>query len=168
MRSWGVIATPIGIPLILIGSFQLIRTVLVISGRRKGPLLRVFEAYTDKPQAYNSLRAVAVWITVVIIGVLIYLSETMTLPIAAFIPLVLAIATAVWANEQPDFIRQYLPFLMPEPRWFVDLSSRTTLTERRHIAYMWLKLPRRTRILYDHHDGAFRIWVDLVIMGTLG
>ena len=168
MRSWGVIATPIGIPLILIGSFQLIRTVLVISGRRKGPLLRVFETYTDKPQAYNSLRELAVWATVIIVGVLVYLSESVKLPTVAFIPLLSTIVTAVWASEQPDFIRQHLPFLMPEPRWYVDVRGRTTLTERRHIAYMWLKLPRRTRILFDHHDGAFRIWVDLVIMGTLG
>ena len=168
MRSFGVIAAPIGIPLILIGSFQLIRAVLVISGRLKGPLLRIFEAYTDKPQEFNSLRALALWTIVIIVGILICLSELMALSIAAFIPLILAILIATVAHEQAPFVRHYLPFLMPEPHWYVDLSSRTTLMERRRIAYMWLRLPRRTRILFDHHDVAFRIWVDLVIMGTLG
>ncbi|MCC6615479.1 MAG: hypothetical protein IT320_18545 [Anaerolineae bacterium] len=168
MRSFGVIAAPIGIPLILIGSFQLIRAALVISGRLKGPLLHIFEAYTDKPQEYNALRDLALWATILIIGVLVYLSDLMTLPIGSFLPLVIALVVVALAQEQAPFIRRHLPFLMPQPHWYADLSSRTTLMERRRIAYMWLRLPRRTRILFNHHDGAFRIWVDLVIMGTLG
>lgn len=168
MRSFGVIAAPIGIPLILIGSFQLIRMLLVLSGRLKGPLLHIFESYTDKPQEYNALLALSLWMSVFIIGIMVTLSDYMSLPIASFIPLVLTLSIMALAHEQTPFIRRHLPFLMPEPRWYSDLSSRTTLMERRRIAYMWLRLPRRTRILYDHHDSAFRIWADLVIMGTLG
>jgi len=168
MRSFGVVAAPIGIPLILIGTFQLIRTLLVLSGRLKGPLLHIFEAYTDKTQEYNALRTLALWMSVFIIGIMVTLSDYMSLPIASFIPLVLALSIMALAQDQSPFIRQHLPFLMPEPHWYTDLHSRTTLMERRRIAYMWLRLPRRTRILFNHHDAAFGIWVDLVIMGTLG
>ena len=90
----------------------------------------------------------------------------MRLPPIVVLPLILTVMLGYTAHEWPDEIRQRLPFLMPAPGWYADLYPRTTLIERRRIAYMWLRLPRALRHHYNQHDDAFLRWADLVIVGT--
>ncbi len=62
---------------------------------------------------------------------------------------------------------QYPDIFLSLPHWYVELRERTTREERRRIAYMWLCLPRSTRLHYNGSDRNFQIWADQVILATI-
>jgi hypothetical protein len=47
-----------------------------------------------------------------------------------------------------------------------ELVGRTTRAERRRLAYMWLRLPAKLRLIYNSNDRAFMEWADMVILST--
>jgi uncharacterized membrane protein len=48
------------------------------------------------------------------------------------------------------------------PHWYHDLLSGASRQERRHIAYAWLRIPRRLRWRLNADQRAFYAWADLV------
>jgi hypothetical protein len=159
--------TPFGVILILVGGYFFARTILVILGRLKSPLLHTFEPYTDTPPMYNSLRNIAIWLTILLFGIVSCLADFMRVPFMLVIPIVLAAIIAFAAEANAAAIYERVPCLMPLPGWYRELMARTTKLERRHLAYRWLALPSRARAHYNYNDKAFRLWADLVIASCI-
>jgi hypothetical protein len=53
------------------------------------------------------------------------------------------------------------------PGWHGRFMETTSRWERRRIAYMWLRLPLRTRLLYNANDRLFFVWAEQVIVSTV-
>jgi hypothetical protein len=166
MRDFGSSPVPVGVLLLVVGCYCFVRTLLIISGRLKSPLLRTFERYDDRPRLLNSARDLAASVACAMAGFYALVISRHTLPAIALMPMFAALAFVLLAHEQAAFIRTWLPLLMPLPTWYVDILSRTSAHERRHLAYMWLGLPRRVRQRYEQDDSQFLRWADLVITST--
>lgn len=67
----------------------------------------------------------------------------------------MAFAGSVIVRQKPA-LRQSLP------RWYFDLLRTTTRQERRHIAYAWLRVPRKMRWRLNGDQASFRVWADMV------
>jgi hypothetical protein len=78
------------------------------------------------------------------------------LPPTVFVVLALVAFGASLAAQQHPVMREALP------RWYHDLLLSTSRQERRHVAYAWLRIPRRLRWRLNADQRAFHAWVDLV------
>jgi hypothetical protein len=50
------------------------------------------------------------------------------------------------------------------PLWYYRLVQNTDREERRRLAYMWLRLPTKTRMTYNTHTVLFDQWVEQVLV----
>jgi hypothetical protein len=143
------------------GAF-LARTVLIISGYLKGPVLQRFERYGPEEFFYQPIPMFLVALS----AFLISFNEAlgMGIPIAPLIVLFLLIAYALWST--PELSHRYSWLLLRYPYWLTELKERTSRYERRRIAYMWLRLPKRLQSVYNSDDRAFQEWADFIILGT--
>jgi hypothetical protein len=66
-----------------------------------------------------------------------------------------------------DHVRSHIDFMLVLPIWYAKLRENTTRSEQRRLAYMWLRLPLRTRLLYNASDHYFFLWADLVIAASV-
>lgn len=145
------------------------RSALILTGFWKDPILRRFEDYGDPEKYYYPL-----WELMLSTGILLILSREVVgsfmwgglTPIVYAVGL-FAILGSYFAYFHPEMFGQRRGLLLNNPRWLHDLAGRTSRYERRRIAYMWLRLPRRLRITYNSNDRAFREWADMVILSTL-
>jgi hypothetical protein len=78
------------------------------------------------------------------------------LPPVVFVVLAVIAFGASLAAMQNPLIREAVP------RWYHELLSSTSRQERRHIAYAWLRIPRRLRWRLNADQRAFSAWADLV------
>lgn len=154
------------IPLVISLVF-LIRIGLILIGLMKGPILQTFEKYGDAENIYYPLPSMLLWAGVLVLSVTAFMADRadIILPTAP-LGLLLLIA-AYFAYTHPEIARQYPQIFMSYPRWYFELRERTSRYERRRLAYMWLWLPRRLRLIYNGSDYAFNQWADLVIMATM-
>jgi hypothetical protein len=74
---------------------------------------------------------------------------------------------AYFSYRYPHLTGQKHGLFLNHPRWLFELGERTSRLERRRIAYMWLRLPLRLRLIYNSNDRAFLEWADMVILSTL-
>jgi hypothetical protein len=155
-----------GFFVLLLGLGGLLRAWAIQAGYLKSVLIRLFERYGDAFGLYNPLFQITFWFGVLLAGVLMIAATRLELSFEVHVPMALAFIAAYYAFSNARFFREHVPVLMPYPRWYHDLLERTSTPERRRIAYMWLRLPRRTRRLMSSHDGMFATWADLVIMAT--
>lgn len=141
--------------------------VLVAAGLYKEPVLRQFERYAPGDDAYHLLPSILFAIGLVSLfgGFLFNAVVAPRYPLFA-VSLVLFIA-AYAAYTQPRFMAQYPQIFLVLPRWYAELRERTTREERRHIAYMWLCLPRSARLHLNGSDHHFQLWADYVILATV-
>jgi hypothetical protein len=145
----------------------LARTVLIIVGWYKAPVLRQFEKYGDEESVYYSLPAFLGWSGVLIITGNLWVSMVWGVVYPFIFAGGLLVATAYLAYRFPDYLGQHPGMFITHPRWLHDLHRRTTREERRRIAYMWLRLPARQRLVYSSDDRAFSYWVDMIIISTI-
>lgn len=140
---------------------MLLRSVLIVIGVHKDPILRSFEKYGEESR-YSPFIVMLIWAYVFIAYHMVIFVPS---PGLFIITLVLS---AVFINgmfiNPSSFLFRLRPFFDRFPRWYVELSRRTTREERRRIAYLWLRLPLRTRVLYNTHDFYFFKWADLVLL----
>lgn len=155
-----------GTVVLLLGIGGLVRAVAIQMGYFKSVLLGVFERYSSAFSLYNPLFQVSLWFGVLLLGILMVAATFIELSTEAHVPMALSFLVAYVAFSNGRWLQQHLPLLMPYPRWYKTLLDRTTTEERRHIAYMWLHLPRRTRRLLSSHDGMFSTWADMVILAV--
>lgn len=140
--------------------FFLLRATLIVLGYYKEPILKAFQNYGEEIP-FSPLLDIVIW------GLMFfYLIFLIVLP-SSFI-IALGILSALIGGQiyyrvkekvfnHPDVFMQY-------PHWYRDLVDRTSREERRRLAYMWLSLPIRTRMLYNTRDDAFQHWADLVVI----
>lgn len=143
------------------------RSALIFLGLYKDPILWSFEQYGPDERLPLPLITLLMWIGAFIVCIGIWIATYLPLPfplvslglgLIVFALICLYYYSVIWKG----YYR-----LVRLPRWHHDLLERTTRYERRRIAYMWLHLPWRLRLLYNSSDQAFLIWADFVIMGTI-
>lgn len=140
---------------------MLLRSVLIVIGVHKDPILRSFEKYGEESR-YSPFIVMLIWGYIFIAYHLVIFLPS---PGLFLITLVLSalFINAMFINPS-SFISRLRPYFDRFPRWYVELSHRTNREERRRIAYLWLRLPIRTRVLYNTHDFYFLKWADLVLL----
>ena len=138
----------------------LVRSFLIVLGYYKDPVLRSFEVYGSEV-IYSPILGLIFWSMLAagfafltIFGV----SVVLVLVMLAFIPVVLIYPRFA------DYVRAHPSTFLMYPRWYARLMDLTSRDERRRMAYLWLRLPLRTRLLYNTHDAHFEQWADLVLM----
>ena len=144
----------------------LIRTVLIITGMLKSPVLQTFEKYGDSENIYHPLPSLLFWTGMLLAVASPVVLSALRSTFPALLPGFVCIFAAYLIYTNPNFIRQYPNIFFVYPRWYHELRARTTRYERRRIAYKWLWLPARLRAIYNVSDRAFNQWADLVIMST--
>lgn len=141
----------------------LARNVLILTGYYKEPILRTFEKYGDLEIIYYPLPAFLLWS-----GVLLFcLYFMLNLPLALDWLGIILILLSIGAYAKPEIAARFPEIFMHYPRWYFDLREDTSRYERRQLAYMWLRLPKRLRQAYNNNDQAFSQWADLVIIATM-
>jgi len=147
--------------LIAVGLLVLmLRSWLIVLGLYKEPILNTFEVYGDE-RIYSPMFRLVLWTVVFVWFSLILLAGFDAVGLLTLI--LLLPLTSVYQRIVP-LIRNNPGLFMRFPAWYYWLIEHTTREERRRIAYLWLRLPLRTRLLYNARDEYFRQWVDLVLM----
>lgn len=153
--------------LALIPLFFIVRAALIMFGLYKSPVLHSFERYGDEETLYHPILEFLGALVVLAIGTQFYIGMTTRTQILMFIALMLGSFIGMMWYRFAAVARRLLDRHLIIPRWYRDLYQRTTRVERRRIAYMWLRLPRRTRATLETNTPAFMDWADLVIMGAV-
>jgi len=143
------------------------RSALIVMGLYKDPILWSFEQYGPVERLPLPLVTLAAWAGAFLVALGLWTSLYVPVPF----PLVTG-GTALMVIAGTCFYYHSVIWkayyrIVPFPRWHHELLSRTTRYERRRIAYMWLHLPWRLRLIYNSSDSAFFNWADFVIMGTI-
>lgn len=141
--------------------------VLALAGVNKGPVLAKFERYGPEPPYYFPLPAMIFWLAGIVFSGGLLLRDSLVNSSAIEVIGVLLFVLAAYAWNQKPYWQRYAETLPTLPRWYGHLREYTSRYERRRIAYMWLRLPLRTRLLYNANHQAFFTWADLVIMATV-
>ena len=161
-----IIDLAFGFAVLLLGIGGLARSIAIQLGYFKSVLLGAFEEYGNAFSLYNPLFHFSLWFGVLLLGILMLAAHFIKLSMQAHLPMLLSFLVAYVAFTNGRLIQRRLPILMPYPQWYKTLIARTTIEERRRIAYMWLNLPRRTRRLLSSQDAMFSTWADMVIIAV--
>jgi hypothetical protein len=151
---------------LIVSVLFLTRTLFIIIGWHKGPVLKQFEKYGDDENFYYWLPSFIGWLGVFIVSGNFWVEAVwgVAYPFTFFGGLLIVMAYAVY--RYPSFLGHPPALLLTHPRWLHELRGRTTRLERRRIAYMWLHLPLKLRLIYNSNDRAFLHWADMIIIST--
>lgn len=153
-------------PITLVCLFLLLRSVLILIGWLKGPIIQTFEKYGDQETPCLPLISVTLWSGVLLIMLGTWLSSYTYLSPPLTCLGGMTVFAVLLAYQHIEAVQQWHYRLARLPRWYHELRERTTRYERRRIAYMWLRMPWRARLFYSSDDRAFLLWADYIIMGT--
>lgn len=146
--------------LLATSALMFLRTLLVMLGQYKDPVLHSFEQYGEEP-IYSPLLWFILWSVLFAYFLSYLLLPSGLLFVSGLIVGCVSFAfrdvIAGWIVDYPQIFRRF-------PRWYHEFIQHTTREERRRVAYMWLRLPARTRLLYNTHTVFFKQWADLVLM----
>ena len=147
--------------LIIFCSVQTCRAIFVMTGMYKDPVLAKFEHFGEEEPVFSPILNIAIWSLL-----LLYLLLFLFFPTGTLIVLGILVAIPLISARQEidQFIKSRQSPTRMLPIWYGDLTERTTRQERRRIAYMWLRLPARTRIIYNTSTPYFMHWVDQVLL----
>lgn len=150
--------------LFMVSGLFLSHSVLVVLGVLKGPVLHIFERYGDEEEFYDSLTRLALGLGVFSLASGIGLGRNFP---RAFLPLeamgvITLVATVIFYRTSAT-TRKYFRY----PIWYFELLERSSRSERRRIAFMWLNLSRKGKLIFNSSDHAFNQWADLIIVSTL-
>jgi hypothetical protein len=137
-----------------------LRAFLIIVGVYKDPVLASFEKYGAEV-IYSPLLNLVAWVGFFLYLSLFWLIQT---EIVLGLGLLLLVPAAAFREHFRDTLIQRHEWFRVLPRWYYDLVLQTDREERRRIAYLWLYLPMRTRMLYNAHNDLFGQWVEQVLM----
>jgi len=144
-----------------------IRWVSILTGTHKGAVLSLFEKYGPDEPVFYPLPQPLFWLGMLFLSGGILLRANLPFSVT-FSPLgvLLLLGAALTHFKRIHFLPYFAkhPIL---PTWYVKLLAETARAERRRIAYMWLRLPRRTRLLYNANDRLFFVWAEQVIVATV-
>lgn len=143
------------------------RNVLIALGLHKSPVLRSSERYANIDDTYYGLPELLLSLGLLaLFGSMVFMTYVSTRFPPYLIGMIILLL-ALLSYQFRDHIKAYPQIFLSFPRWYVELRERTTREERRRIAYMWLTLPHKTRLIYSANDHAFSLWADLIILGTV-
>jgi hypothetical protein len=166
--SQTVIGKTIFIALTVIGGLALlIREGMILTGLLKGPILHMYEKYGDDEPFYYPLPRIFASASVLTLGLGFWLSPYfpgLFLPAGPALLMLVAMGIAI---NYTDVARRHPHLFQVLPRWSHDLREYTSREERRRIAYMWLDLPLRTKVLFNSSDRAFLHWADFIVLSTV-
>ena len=139
-----------------------LRACLVTLGFYKEPILTAFQQYGDEV-GFSPLFESLAWG-----GVLAYLLFVVLVP-SSFLVLIgvfcfVMFVMLYWRIR--DSVLRHPQVFLRFPNWYREIVDHTTREERRKLAYMWLALPLRTRLLYNAQHEEFRKWVELVVLSV--
>jgi len=139
-----------------------LRACLVTLGFYKEPILTAFQQYGDEV-GFSPLFESLAWG-----GVLAYLLFVVLAP-SSFLVLIgvfcfVMFVMLYWRIR--DSVMRHPQVFLRFPNWYREIVDHTTREERRKLAYMWLALPLRTRLLYNAQHEEFRKWVELVVLSV--
>jgi len=160
--------TLISLSLVLVSSAMIARWVLILAGMLKGPVLATYELYGAESPFFFPLPYLLIWLGTLILGggwLVRGPFSDIDFPAEVLGGLFLFVGAMLHMYRDP--IAHYLRRATPLPRWANHLVMQTTRVERRRIAFMWLRLPLRTRLLYNYNTAAFFKWTELVILATV-
>jgi len=151
------------VTMIAISALLAARAFLVTLGAIKDPILHSFEVFGEEKHYYPTLWLIA-WTSLTL-----YLSLFLYFPAGQVLFLGFGISILAYGIGSPlRRLRERLDhYLTNFPQWYHLLVQRTDRDERRRIAYHWLRLPPRTRWLYNARTELFWQWIDQVLM-TIG
>ncbi|NJL96036.1 MAG: hypothetical protein HC915_21035 [Anaerolineae bacterium] len=152
---------------LLISGGMLMRLTMIMLGWLKGPVLVRFEKYGDEEDFFYPLPRLCFWLGLSTIFTSLWVANITQLYFPGEAIGVLVLAAGFVLNHFSDYARAHPNPLLIYPHWLLDLFFRTSRLERRRIAYMWLRLPWRTRLFYNGNDRAFLQWADSIIIATL-
>jgi hypothetical protein len=144
---------------------QLLRYVLILSGRWKGPIFRLYQEYAPAESVFDPLPQLLCWSGALVMSVGLILTFVFRVEVPLYL-IGIGMLISAFALYQYHPAWRYGSMLRL-PAWDQQLRTMTTREERRHLAYMWLQLPERTRHYLNDHDSAFWQWVELVILSTV-
>ncbi len=143
-------------------TIMLIRSVMVVMGLYKEPIMRQLEHYGEE-RPYSPLLQLIVW-SIILFALCIVILFNSNSAIMLF---VLLSFPGLWLYWQiRDSVLSYPDIFLVYPRWYHQLNASTTREERRRLSYMWLDLPPRLRLLYNARDDAFYLWAELVMLSV--
>ncbi|MEP7290739.1 MAG: hypothetical protein ABI835_03100 [Chloroflexota bacterium] len=153
--------------LTLLSAIYLGVVILVGAGLYKDPVLHQFERYAERDDGFYLLPPLLLGIGLIALFGGFLFSATVAPRYPALLMGLIFLFIAYFVQGNTHFMKAHPELFLAFPRWYVDLRERTTREERRHIAYMWLCLPRSARLHYNGSDHHFLLWTDYVILATV-
>ncbi len=160
--------------LLVLCFYFIARTLVIMFGKLKAPVLRTFEPYGEEV-FFCGWTTLLVWIiaagfVIEIFFIILFLPPRTELPpsilfVAGGLLLGACVFDSMAHHYRPlSHLTQLLPVF---PLWYRDIYERTSRYERRRLAYRWLWLPKQMRTIFNRSDRVFMDWADLVIMGSV-
>jgi hypothetical protein len=153
--------------LTLLSAAFLIALILIAVGLYKDPILHHFERYAEADDSFYLLPLLLLASGLFSISGGILFNATVAPRFPPFLLGGILLLLAYLAREYRRYMHMYPQIFLSFPRWYAELSERTTREERRRIAYMWLCLPRSMRLHLNGSDRHFLVWADQVILATV-
>lgn len=151
----------------IVSIFFLLRSILILLGYYKDPILHVFQDYGPQEKLYLPGLPILVWGGALTFAGGLWATRFTGLSFSMSCLGVLMIFTVALGYNYYDKAQTIHFAILKYPRWYHDLRERTSRYERRRIGYMWLHLPPRLRLAYNSSDRLFFTWADFVILGTV-
>jgi len=137
-----------------------IRSLLIVIGAYKDPVLASFEEYGSE-RIFSPVFSLILWTFLMAYIMLYWYFEA---GVALALGITFGVPIAALKDTFLDFLDKHPMLFRTFPRWYYDMVKRTDREERRRIAYMWLRLPIRTRMIYNAQPSLFNQWVEQVIL----
>lgn len=158
--------------MLMIGMVFMLRIVFIITGMLKGPVLKTFEQYGPEDPVFCPLPELLFWPGVIILSGGTLLARVMPIadPLIKFSTFsggLLIFLGCIAQYRKKNIIAYWNTLPVVFPGWYKQLLEQTSRQERRRIAYMWLWLPRRTRLLYNANNRLFFLWAEQIIVATV-
>lgn len=152
--------------IVIVCVLLLLRYGMAAAGLWKDAVLRASQRY-DFDDTYYVLPGVLLTVGILIVSASLLIGVLEPRADRSVVIGVLFCVLAYFAFFLRDNAREHPEIFCSLPRWYVELRKVTTREERRRIAYLWLRLPLRTRMHYNFSHHHFWLWADLVILGTV-
>jgi hypothetical protein len=146
--------------LAFISLMMTLRAFLIVLGTYKDPVLASFEHYGEEKISSPFLGLTLWTVLFIYFALFIYVQAGFLFMLG----LILGGVIFSFRNALEEWQNRYVTAFRMFPRWYFELAQRTDREERRRIAYLWLRLPLQTRLLYNARNEYFHQWVDLVLL----
>ncbi len=140
---------------------MMVRSVFVVSGTYKDPVLASFERYGEEERIFSPPISLLIWgACFAYVSLYWYISGSIAMALGIFTVILVGSLHKVAS----DLLHKYKDFFRKYPPWYDEIIQMTDREERRRIAYMWLFLPAKTRMVYNTNNVLFKQWVEQVLL----